>query len=183
MRFSIRELVAVVAAVGLGLGAIKLGGMTLSVFSALVAIGALAAIIVGLVGTGAWRAFGIGFAIGTAGYLVLHLLSPLSASDDQFLSGEATRLARRYFQRTFYINRETGEQAEPDDPRVQAATAGAPSVLVLSRWRRVTQPSTSDLTAAVHTMLALILGYLGGKFASAVFRAQADNRSDGAETG
>ncbi|WP_425397656.1 hypothetical protein [Aeoliella sp.] len=179
MRFSIRELVAVVAAVGLGLSAFKLGGMTLSVFSALVAMGTLAAIIVGLVGTGAWRAFGIGFAIGTAGYLVLHLLSPLSASDDQFLSGEATRLARRYFQRTFYINRETGEQAEPDDPRVQPN----PATMPFTRWRRVTQPSTSDLTAAVHTMLALLLGYLGGKFASAVFRVQSGNRTDGAETG
>ena len=164
MRFSIRELIAIAAAVCIGLASAKLGGWTVRVFATVAAMATVAFLIIGIFGRSSSRAFGVGFAVSAAAYLGLHHIDIGSAS------ALTTRCIGRFeniVQETYYTNTETGDIRPIGDPAVRIRDA---VYRPLRPWAYTISPASSEIAMALHTTFALAFGYIGGKFASFIYR-------------
>jgi hypothetical protein len=190
LRFSLGELLLVALAAGIGMAALRSGGLLASayLFAAIVLI--VLMIVAALVGRGAGRAFAVGFLVGVAVYGGVLYWYGDGEFDPELGRLLTTRGARPVYvavREVYYIDVFTRREADA----VEAAAAAERGLSQLGYWNKsVSGPIASTLVAKVgnvywdpevrparrefmqvfHLLAALTLGYVAGKFGAGLVR-------------
>lgn len=174
-QFSLRELLCVVLFAGLGLAALRTGGMLASVmvFLAYLLLSALGIVVV--VGRGPLQAFAIGFVIPVIIYGTVVYAMGSNELDPYAGKLPTTRwllpVQKAMVQRT-WIDMSTG-QAVPDyDPATDTTDGNAGGGgFGGGRMMGISEsPDRATFMGLAHLLLALLFGYAGAKFAVVLYR-------------
>lgn len=175
INISLRELIVIVAYCALGIAALRAGGWlaALVVFSGIVLVMALA--IIAFVGTAQPKAFATGFLLSTLVYAATVIAAgnnELDPYDGRLPTTIVLRYAHHALVTTTWTDFATGKVVPDYDPAKDAQLGnggggfGGPSVMLQESPDRPTFMSTG------HMLLAMMLGWVGGKFAIYVYRTQ-----------
>jgi hypothetical protein len=176
-RLSLRELLLLIAMVALAIASMKYAstGWRTCVYTITMAIFMWAAV-VAVIDRGPRQAFAIGMVILMVIYGVLLISAPRrSAGNNIELDLERGRLptsrAVKYLfpptETVEWVNRRNGQVLPNYDP-----TNPPPGIQTFTQTRRAPDPAT--LMAVAHCWWALLLGYIGGRFARVVYLRRSD---------
>lgn len=166
-QFSLREILFVVLFAGLGLAALRAGGVVASfvVFLAIVVTMGLAIVV--FVGRRTIQAFAIGFLIPTIAYgVAVYALGKSELTPNGKLA--TSRLLAplyRVMVKQIWTNFSTGEVVPDYDPATDPDPGGSMMTMTES-------PDRLTFMSLGHILLAMIFGYCGAKFAVIVHRTQ-----------
>jgi hypothetical protein len=166
-RFSILELFALILIPGLGIAAIRAGGIFISAALLSGMLWFIAMAIVSLFGHGSLRRFAGGFVVasGIYGGLLLYL----GESELQSYAGSLPTSQALYPLQeamTTYTYREVRTKRLLTEDEIADAKAGQSNLLVSVS----ADPDNATLMTIGHLLVGLLFGYLGGKFALALDR-------------
>lgn len=178
VRFSIGELLALILFAGVGLAAMRNGGATAAAFLFLALLAFMATAIVAFVGVGSARAFAIGFAVSAAIYAGVTYAGGAAELDPAIGALPTTKAlapVREAMTARHYVDLGSGKTLTAAEYEALATNGpqggggfgggfGAAAVVVIET------PDVATLMTVGHALIALALGYLGGKFAEAVDR-------------
>ena len=176
IRYSVRELLAIIAFAAMGIAALRTGANLATAYMTCVGVLCVGLVIIALVGINRIRAYAIGFTVASLLYLGL-----VALSDQRELNPYAGRLPTSQVFRPIYATLSSTiykdvvtQEVYPDyDPSSRSlSTAGN----MISGYASL-HPTTFMMTA--HAMIALLLGLIGGKFGSAVWYLQHSNTNTG----
>lgn len=180
LQWSLRELLVLVLFVGLAFTSLPLaGGIVWSVTVMLSFFLCTGMAIVCFVGRHELRAFAIGFVIPVVAYACLVLTlgqSELDPYSGRLVTSQALRPVFDAVVTTKWVDTWTGKEVPSDDPRVaaQQAGGGGMSGAGVGLSESLNRPTFMGFG---HLLFALAFGYVGGKFAVAVYRRQHDGHS------
>lgn len=166
VQWSLRELFILVTFAGLGLASLRLAGVVGAITEFLSIILCFALGIIAFVGRNEAQAFAIGFlvpVIAYAGILLAAGKSELDPWDGKLPTSLALRPLFESVTTRKWINFGTGQEVPDYDP-----TKAPPGTPVGMRE----QPDRPTFMLLGHVLIALLFGYVGGKFAVAVYRRQ-----------
>jgi hypothetical protein len=180
---SLRELFAIVLFFAMGLAALKTGGVLAGLILIVAGLLSMAMAIVAFVGIGAPKAYAVGFILPVTIYAVCVAIggqNELDPYDAKLPTAHMLRYAHQKLVTKAYIDPVTGKVIPDFDPAAQARsstiTGGmmgmsgfGPGIIGPSLLETPDRPTFMLLA---HTLLALILGWLGAKFAMRVYRLQ-----------
>lgn len=170
-RFSLRHFLVFVASCGFLLGAMRLGGAIAQ--AAIVAIGVFASaqLIVAFVGSGARRAFAIGFLVPFCVYVAVHVTSDQDQldpySDKAFATTRSFQTLHQAVVDHTWIDYQTGAVVPSDDPRVVKLmrTGGTVFMTPAGMVTQLERPTRSMFSLVAHATLASIVGIAGAIYA------------------
>ncbi|NND97949.1 MAG: hypothetical protein HKN47_11535 [Pirellulaceae bacterium] len=176
--FSLRHFLYFVASCGVLLAAMRMGGAIAQVAIIGIGVFATAQLIVAFVGSGARRAFAIGFLVPFCIYLAVHATSAQGQldpySDKAFPTTRSFQVLHRALVDRTWIDYQTEAIVPPSDPRVVelmrsgGTTMMTPAGMVTLRER----PTRSMFALLAHAALASIVGLAGAIYAVYVRASQ-----------
>jgi len=192
-QISLRELMLVMLVVGLMLAGLTTGGWFASLLLLLIIVVSTALAIVAFVGHGRRRAFAVGYLIPLFVYIAIHAYAGASELDPfAYVTLPTTKLWGPVFEqlvRRDYVDSFTGEFVAKYDPTKNQAFlgggsggggfgggGGGPSFSI----REIPDRKTFMLLA--HALVAMALGYAGGKFALCVHYQETNRKFDSEAT-
>ena len=171
LKFSLTELLALLLVGGVGLAAMRLGGMTASAGLVVTALLFIALAIAAIVGQGDFRRFAIGFVVagGIYGALVFYFGErELHPGAGRLPTTNALGPVREAVTTYTYTNVATGETMTAE--KAEAAEAAADPDLPPLNFSVTAAPERVAFMSVAHALIGLLLGYAGGKFAVAIGR-------------
>jgi len=181
-RISLRSLLVIVAFLALAITSLEYASDTWVVIaSAVTMFVCFAMLIVAFVDRGARQAFAIGFSIVAICYWAVLVAGAQRAGsnsielDYSFGRLPTTAILRKLYaavRKTFWIDQKTGAVVPGYTPNTQAqggVSAAIPTAYMANR------PKREDFMQIGHCWWTLILGYVGGQFASWIYRRRANS--------
>ena len=179
-QISLREGLVLIFVAGLALTGLLSGGITGTLFQLLAfALTATFAITV-FVARGRIRSFSIGFVIPTLLYAAALFVAGNPELDPYEGKLPTTALILPLFQnlvRSEYVNVSTGEVVKDFDPAKNPGMGGGGLGMGVIRLREV--PDRSTFMPVAHSLLALVFGYAGAKFALFIHDGQSQRSANG----
>jgi hypothetical protein len=176
MRFSVRELIVLIAFFAFGIASLRAGGVLASItgFAGIVLIMALA--ITAFVGTGRLKSFSIGFILPLVVYAATVLLAKTNELDPyegRLPTTQVLRYAHQVLVRKIWTDLKTGNVIPDFD-----ITKNPNRPVALDEY-----PDRSTFMPLAHMLLAMLIGWIGGKFALYIHQRQKAERVNGEEQG
>jgi hypothetical protein len=173
VQWSLRELLVLVLFVGLALASFPLaGGIVWSVTVMLSFFLCTGMAIVAFVGRHEQQAFAIGFVIPVVTYACVLLVmgqNELDPYNGKLVTSQALRPVFESVVTRKWVDLLTQKEVPNDDPRVITQQAGGMVTSGVGLSESLDRPSFMGFG---HLLFALVFGYVGGKFAVAVYRRQ-----------
>ncbi len=172
-----RELLFVLLSVGLGLASLRAGGMLASAALCISITVFLAIAIIAFVGRDQLKCFATGFLIPVIAYAGLHI----AAGNDELDPYEGKLPSTRMLQPMFdvvvtrtWVDLNTGKELPDYNPAAFPVRHEGGGMLPagMSPVARAESPDRTAFMTLGHVLMAMLLGYVGGKFAVVIQRHQ-----------
>jgi hypothetical protein len=177
-----RELLFVVLTVGLGLASLRAGGMLASAALCIAITVLLAIAIIAFVGRDQLKCFATGFLIPVIAYAGLHIAAGNAELDPYEGKLPTTRVLQPMFEVVVtrsWVDLNTGKALPNYNPAAfPDRHQGSP--MLPAGMSPVTVSESPDRTTFMtlgHVLMAMLLGYVGGKFAVVIQRHQKNSES------
>ncbi|HEV7278839.1 MAG TPA: hypothetical protein VGN57_01395 [Pirellulaceae bacterium] len=190
LRFTLGELLLVALAAGLGMAAMRAGGLAAAGYLFGVIVLTAIVLVTALVGRGTLQAFAIGFLVGVSvygGVLYWYGEAELDPELGELLTTRAAEPVYDAVREVYYVDVYSGREADVVEAGAAAKrglsrlgywkkNVGGPfaSTLVAKvgnvYWSPQVRPERRDFMQVVHLLAALTLGYVAGKFGAALYR-------------
>jgi hypothetical protein len=165
-RLSLRELLMLVAIVALAVVSLKYASVTWQgIVLSLTLLAFVAAAIAAFVDRGSRQAFALGMAVTM---IIYAALVPTATLGSQLPTSHVLNMIRGGVLKRVYVDRQTGEALPNYDPNNVAILPGG-NTSPFVRPRQVTMPPSAQFKIIGHSWWALLLGYVGGRFARFVY--------------
>lgn len=173
LKFSLVEILTLLLVGGVGFATMRTGGMMAQAALIVAMLLFIAMAIVAIVGEGAFRAAAIGFVVaaGIYGGLVFYCgADELTPEVGRLPTTQALEPLREAVTTYTYANMLTGETLTHEEAlAAQAGSIPSGKPLVLSA---TLSPTREAFMSVAHTLIGMLLGYAGAKFAVAVRRGE-----------
>jgi hypothetical protein len=172
-----RELLFVILSVGLGMASLRAGGMLASAALCIAITVFLAIAIIAFVGRDQLKCFATGFLIPVIAYAGLHIAAGNAELDPYEGKLPTTRMLQPMFEvivtRT-WVDFSTGEELPDYDPAAFPMRHGGGGMMPvgMSQVTRAESPDRTTFMTLGHVLMAMLMGYAGGKFAVVIQRHQ-----------
>jgi hypothetical protein len=193
LRFSLGELLLVALGAGVGMAALRSGGLLAAAYLFGTVVLLAWALVAAIVGREALQAFAIGFLVGVAvygGVLYWYGDSEFDPERGELLTSRAAEPVYDVVSEAYYIDVYSGREADT----VEAGAAATRGLVPMSYWEPSTvdvpfgsikvakvgntfwspneRPVRREFMQVFHLLAALTLGYFAGKFAAATYRGR-----------
>lgn len=173
-----RELLFVLLSLGIGMASLRAGGMLASAALCIASTVLLAITIIAFVGRDQLKCFATGFLIPVIAYAGLHISAGHAELDPYEGKLPSTRMLQPMFEvvvKRTWVEFDTGRELPDYDPAAYPMRHGGGGGTLPAGMSLVTVaelPNRTTFMTLGHVLMAMMLGYVGGKFAVVIQRHQ-----------